>query len=117
MFVQRYQGCLARFTSMGLCQIKYLLQMFQVFLCSMCSFIRLFLYCKYLFQQREREREGRGGGGGGGGVGGGERVGYFCKHHCHITLMDKMYLLQLSLQTLLKTIYEKKFDKSGLEII
>ena len=115
MFVQRYQGCLARFTSMGLCQIKYLLQMFQVFLCSMCSFIRLFFYCKYLFQQRERERERereRGGGGGGG-----ARVGYFCKHHCHITLMDKMYLLQLSLQTLLKTIYEKKFDKSGLEII
>ena len=110
MFVQRYQGCLARFTSMGLCQIKYLLQMFQVFLCSMCSFIRLFLYCKYLFQQRERERDGGGGGGG-------ERVGYFCKQHCHITLMDKMYLLQLSLQTLLKTIYEKKFDKSGLEII
>ena len=108
MFVQRYQGCLARFTSMDLCQIKYLLQMFQVFLCSMCSFIRLFLYCKYLFQQRDRERE-RGGGG--------ERVGYFCKHHCHITLMDKIYLLQLSFQTLLKTIYEKKFDKSGLEII
>ena len=61
--------------------------------------------------ERERERDGGGGGGGG------ERVGYFCKHHCHITLMDKMYLLQLSLQTLLKTIYEKKFDKSGLEII
>ena len=111
MFVQRYQGCLARFTSMDLCQIKYLLQMFQVFLCSMCFFIRLFLYCKYLFQQREREREREGGGGGG------ERVGYFCKHHCHITLMDKIYLLQLSFQTLLKTIYEKKFDKSGLEII
>ena len=31
--------------------------------------------------------------------------------------MDKIYLLQLSFQTLLKTIYEKKFDKSGLEII
>ena len=113
MFVQRYQGCLARFTSMDLCQIKYLLQMFQVFLCSMCSFIRLFFYCKYLFQQRERERERERGGGGGGGGGGGS----FCKHHCHITLIDKIHLLQLSFQTLLKNIYEKKFDKSGLEII
>ena len=79
--------------------------LFHVFLYSAVPLLQILIST-----ERERERDGGGGGGG-------ERVGYFCKHHCHITLMDKMYLLQLSLQTLLKTIYEKKFDKSGLEII
>ena len=82
--------------------------LFHVFLYSFVLLLQILISTE---RKRERERERERGGGGG------ERAGSFCKHHCHITLIDKIHLLQLSFQTLLKNIYEKKFDKSGLEII
>ena len=80
--------------------------LFHVFLYSFVLLLQILISTERK-REREREREG----------GWGERAGSFCKHHCHITLIDKIHLLQLSFQTLLKNIYEKKFDKSGLEII